>query len=331
MRTLTIFLVVILMFTLNVPVFAGGLDSLSDSLSNTKIGDSNSSSTGSTGSGDLGGLENIFSGDQGQELVQGIQGIFSQIGDLFKNLFSQIKDIFSGIFNNNDNSGGDTGVSQPPIDSDTTDTGSTDDGTTDTGTTDTGTTDTDVSTPNDGVDTTPGASEDKSWATSFKRDYIMSDEEFTDYNSMTTADIQSFLDRKGSVLKNNVGSVNPAAAIYAAAQKHKINPKVLVARLQTEQGLISKKTATQKKLDWALGVGCYDSGNWNQNFKGFDKQIDGAASTFRRHFDSGNKTKKVDGTTVNCKSSATYSLYMYTPHFGGNELNWKVYKGYFGK
>lgn len=183
--------------------------------------------------------------------------------------------------------------------------------------------------------TTPRPVDDGKWLAKFDKAEVMSDAALTDKDSMTVPQIQEFLAARNSVLARPVGSVVPAQAIHDAAQKHGISPKVLLARLQTEQGLVTKKSATQKELDWALGVGCYDSGNWNQNFKGFDKQVDGAAATLRRWYDDGkskggNLFMTIDGSQIVTGNAATYSVYKYCPHFSGAELNWKVYKGFFG-
>jgi len=177
---------------------------------------------------------------------------------------------------------------------------------------------------------------DESWQTRFQKDYLISDHTLTNSNTMTVAQIQRFLDARGSCLAKPYRGSTPAQMIYNAAKKFGINPQVLLVRLQCEQGMISKKTATQKQLDWALGVGCYDSGNWNQNYKGLDKQIEFAAATYRRHFDnaqarlkSGEKiTMTIDGQSVRVKNAASYSFYKYCPHFQGNKLFYDVWNGY---
>jgi len=182
----------------------------------------------------------------------------------------------------------------------------------------------------------PASQGDESWQTKFQKNYLISDYTFTNTNTMTVSQIQSFLEAKGSVLAKPYRGGQPAQMIYNAAKKYGINPQVLLTRLQCEQGLISKKSATQKELDWALGVGCYDSGNWNQNFKGFDKQIEGAAATYRRHYldakaklDRGETiTMTIDGQTVHVKNAATYSFYKYCPHFHGNKLFFDVWNGF---
>ncbi len=177
---------------------------------------------------------------------------------------------------------------------------------------------------------------DESWDDTFQKNYVISDHTLTDTNTMTVAQIQDFLDKKGSCLAKPYNGSTPAQMIYNAAKKFGINPQVLLTRLQCEQGLISKKSATQKELDWAVGVGCYDSGNWNQNYKGFDKQIEGAAQTYRRHYDKakaelakgGKVTMTIDGESVTMKNAATYSFYKYCPHFQGNKLFFDVWRGY---
>ena len=177
---------------------------------------------------------------------------------------------------------------------------------------------------------------DESWQQNFQKDYLISDNALTNSGTMTVAQIQRFLEAKNSVLAKPYRGSTPAQMIYDAAKKYGINPQVLLTRLQCEQGLISKSTATQKQLDWAVGVGCYDSGNWNQKFKGFDKQIEYAAHTYRRHYDAakakldrGEKvTMTIDGQQVTVKNAATYSFYKYCPHFQGNKLFYDVWRGY---
>lgn len=191
--------------------------------------------------------------------------------------------------------------------------------------------------PNSGTLPLPPANQgDESWETRFQKDYLISDFALTNSNSMSVKQIQSFLERKGSVLAKPYKGSTPAQMIYDAAKRHGINPQVILTRLQCEQGLISAKTASQKQLDWALGVGAYDSGNWNSKFKGFDKQVDGAAATYKRHYadakkklDSGQAVNMtIDGQIVRVKNAATYAFYKYNPHFHGNKLFYDVWRGF---
>ena len=178
---------------------------------------------------------------------------------------------------------------------------------------------------------------DDSWKNGFNKTYTMSDKEFTNKGSMSKAEIQAFLAKRNSVLSRPVDGRLPSEMIYESAQKYGISPKVILATLQKEQGLVSKTSATQKQLDWALGCGAYDGGNWNQSFKGLAKQIDGGTKTLRKWYDyAQDKLNKgqsinlpIDGENVAIKNAATYSNYKYTPHFAGNKLFQNVYLGWF--
>ena len=183
----------------------------------------------------------------------------------------------------------------------------------------------------------PPQKEDTSWIGNFKYERIMSDSSFTNVDSMTEREVQNFLKKRGSVLAKSYRGQMPSHLIMEACRKHNISPKVLLARLQTEQGLISKKKATEHQLDWALGVGCYDSGDWNTKYKGLGKQIEYAAVTLKNHYDRGKDkigqsgviAMTIDGSPMRIKNSATYSMYKYCPHKHGNKLFYDVYMGFF--
>lgn len=171
-----------------------------------------------------------------------------------------------------------------------------------------------------------------------KLDYgrVLSDFAMENVKSMTVEDIQTLLERNGSVLAKPIDGKKPSEMILAAAQKYGISPKVLCATLQKEQGLVTKKTATKAKLDWALGVGVYDNGKRLTGYKGFANQIEGAAETLRKlydegkaKFDGGAKTipyKTLGGDAVQIRNAATYALFKYTPHLSGNKLFHQIYK-----
>ena len=183
----------------------------------------------------------------------------------------------------------------------------------------------------------PPRKEDTSWIGDFKYERIMSDSSFINVNSMSEREVQDFLEKRGSVLAKPYRGQMPSSLIMEACRKHQVSPKVILARLQTEQGLISKKSATQHQLDWALGVGCYDSGNWNTKYKGLGKQIEYAAVTLKNHYDRGKDrigqngviAMTIDGSPMRIQNSATYSMYKYCPHKHGNKLFYDVYMGFF--
>ncbi len=178
---------------------------------------------------------------------------------------------------------------------------------------------------------------------------LIENAEFTDHVTMTASDIQQFLNSKNSCLKNAYRGQYPSQIIYDVCNEIKINPKVMLATAQKEQSLVTRRTATQHKLDWAMGVGCPDNGYHNPRYQGLDKQLAYAGRIFRRWYDDGLSKnvsqegfrKRVNyGTAwITCRNEATYSLYMYTPHTvdirlnvrgGGNYLFCQIYIDFFG-
>ena len=145
----------------------------------------------------------------------------------------------------------------------------------------------------------------------FDPNNIVSDAALLDYNSMGLADIQNFLQKKGSYLANyyatdtNGISRSAAEIIYNASHNNyncdnvtlsdtpteaekqakcqhitTINPKFLLILLQKEQGLIEDPNPAQGDLDWATGYGCPDNWVCNPYYKGFGKQVNSASLQF---------------------------------------------------
>ncbi len=170
---------------------------------------------------------------------------------------------------------------------------------------------------------------------------VISDEEFTNSDFMTKEELEKLLTDMGSPMAQEYDGVKPADIIIEVAKESKVNPLVILATLQKEQGLVqTKKKITKSRLDWAMGVGVYDDNSHNQVFKGFKKQITGAANTFRKNFEAGigalaSKKAKMkinygkDSYTP--ANAATYSLYAYTPHTAGAKLFTSIYKSYKSK
>ncbi|MBI3627111.1 hypothetical protein HY224_03630, partial [Candidatus Uhrbacteria bacterium] len=124
----------------------------------------------------------------------------------------------------------------------------------------------------------------------FSPNFIISDAQMTDYQSMGLAAIQKFLEEKGSFLASFItehidgGKRTAAEIIFLAANNYKINPKFLLTTIQKEQSLVEDATPTQYQLDWAAGYGrcddqsaCSSDNMAVQKFKGFAKQLDYAA------------------------------------------------------
>lgn len=184
----------------------------------------------------------------------------------------------------------------------------------------------------------------------FNANYLISDEEMQDYQSMTRDDIQAFLedyestlaDYKSTDVEDNVRLASDI--IYRAAQTHKINPKYILVKLQKEQSLITDQTPSQKQLDGACGYGITDGCGWScdtyLNNKGFGKQVDSAAGIIRWYYDHiniepwikrPNQTVIIDGQVVVPQNFATAFLYTYTPHVQGNKNFWILWNKWFGQ
>lgn len=170
---------------------------------------------------------------------------------------------------------------------------------------------------------------------------VIEDTEFTDL-ALLQDQINNFLREKAPggnhqhIAYRLFEGKSAAEIIYQACRDNSINPKVILAKLQAEQGLINGTSAvnpSQTQLDRALGVGVYDDGTVNPKYRGFPTQIISAAQTLREHYDEAEKVnfelKNIDGEKFTVKNAATYSLYRYTPHISGIELYFNIYQTFF--
>ncbi len=187
-------------------------------------------------------------------------------------------------------------------------------------------------------------------AAEFDPNYLISDSEITNYNSMDLGDIQRFLERREGTLKSYITvdkdgkSITAAETFYKTALDAMINPKYLLVLVQKEMSLLDNPSPGQSQYDWATGYGCPDGGGCNPRWQGFFKQVNSAALQTRDYVDNSNQyyyqpgvTRIIDGTPVTPKNPATAGLYSYTPHIdcngncGGNKLFWNLWNKYFGK
>ncbi|MFA5126515.1 MAG: hypothetical protein WC465_00760 [Patescibacteria group bacterium] len=187
---------------------------------------------------------------------------------------------------------------------------------------------------------------------------LLSDEEAQDYDSMSMAEIQSFLQSKNSYLQvyiysgYNPGPGEPistddaiklqytrartaAEIIYNAAYEARINPRFLLTTLQKEQGLIEKSELDQRALDYAMGYYCFDGQACNPAWQGFGKQVRAAALQFRDYIDNIESrpykpgiASTIDGQTVVPVNRITAAMYVYTPHLHGNKLFSSIWQRY---
>lgn len=184
----------------------------------------------------------------------------------------------------------------------------------------------------------------------FNPNHIISDREMTDYSSMDLSEIESFLKNKPGVLSkyevmDPATGLNKKASeiIYQAAQDYKINPKVLLVLLQKEQSLVENPSPSQYNFDWATGYArcdsCGPSDSTALRYKGFAKQVDGAAGALRYYLDSSSQSwlkqagiiYNIDSIPVIPANQATAGLYTYTPHFRGNYNFWRIWNRWFSQ
>ncbi|NCF75293.1 MAG: hypothetical protein GWO87_02290 [Xanthomonadaceae bacterium] len=188
----------------------------------------------------------------------------------------------------------------------------------------------------------------------FDPNYILSDEELEDYNSMSLNDVENFLGQQKGILKNYVcedkaGEKRKAPeVIYTLAQKNKLNPKFMLTLLQKEQSLLTDPHPTENQLNAAVGYGCPDKGGCNPRWNSFFKQINSSYLQFRAYLDDnpknysnryepGNtyifKRHNTDSATIDIvtpENKATAAFYDYTPHvYYGNYNFWKIWNEYF--
>ena len=204
----------------------------------------------------------------------------------------------------------------------------------------------------------------------FNPENIINDLVFTNNSTMSATQIQDFLNQKNSVCLKNLSvpgliddngdgvvqdttteqygpeTMSAAQVIKAAADIYRINPQVILATLQKEQGLITG--ADCSNIDTALGYGCPDTADCSDSAKGFTRQIDYGAYHLRGYFDDtlnsvpygvgqhmvyynpgpwdhandrwyGRFGDRRDieycgGSVLNIQNRATASLYSYTPY-----------------
>jgi hypothetical protein len=183
-------------------------------------------------------------------------------------------------------------------------------------------------------------------ATGFQPGHIIDDNIFTNDNSLTEPQIQTFLnDMVGSCYAPNAKSTNPgngscinqyventsnltnnfsnpnatipggisaAQIIYDAAHEYDINPEVLLVTMQKEQGLVTDNWPYYSEYQYAMGYSCPDTNaGCSGTYADFYKQVDGAAWQFRHYLNSpGAYNYWIGSNTID-----------YAPGCGGSTVN----------
>ena len=207
----------------------------------------------------------------------------------------------------------------------------------------------------------------KAMAYDFNPNNLISDGTFTNKNAMSEADIQSFLEQKGSLLKDFTQDGKRASKIIFEAARGvtssgiwnnfghpewnedvSINPQALLVTIQKEEGLIEgyysqPENYNQTRLDWAMGFGYTESTIYDQ-YRGFYNQVNLGAWQFywnyKRAQGLGYSGYQVGDTMtfsdwngdheVHIDNRATAALYRYTPHvYNGNYNFWYYFNKWF--
>jgi len=157
------------------------------------------------------------------------------------------------------------------------------------------------------------------YITAGRQHNVISNADFMDINSMSTADIQNFLVSKGSYLKDYVdnsaaGKGRSAAQIIWDASHGKyeaagtangivvdestgtVNPQVILVFLQKEQSLISTTVWDDWKMLASMGYGCYagvsgdnNGNNCKDSTEGFTLQVEWGAWQLRYNYEIAGK------------------------------------------
>jgi hypothetical protein len=208
-----------------------------------------------------------------------------------------------------------------------------------------------------------GASISPVQAFSFQKNFILSDHEFRDSNSLSLKGIQNFLKEKGGVLKDYVTTdvsgetATAAEIIYDTAQTYDLNPKVLLVMAEKESSAITGTSLTSYITDWTLGYavcdGCSKEDPNVAKYAGLAKQFDAAGDRIANSYladleDHGSTISgwgpdipktTIDGIEVTPVNDATAALYTYNPcvgaygggdsRYGCNSLFAKLYYSWF--
>lgn len=185
----------------------------------------------------------------------------------------------------------------------------------------------------------------------FSINYIMSNTTFSSSRAFPNADsIQNYLNKVSSPLANYEVSGKKASSLIFEASRGvsssqfgvtpNINPGVILAYLEKEQGLLSlrgydTKVDPENRIKTAMGYGCPDTSKCNNEYFGFANQLKWGTYQLQYNYNNAtnsnfshvvNKTiNTLDGYNVFLSNEATAANYRYTPHvYWGNYNLWKI-------
>lgn len=183
-------------------------------------------------------------------------------------------------------------------------------------------------------------------ALGFDKDNVLSDAEFRDSASLSSGQIQAFLEKTHCNFRSPLADYadpttgeTAAQMIANASAKYRINPIEFLVRLQVERSMLCKNVDNYA-IEHALSCGCPDGAPCKAMYAGFKRQIECAGSHFEAYLDdidkkgytvagwAPHKTKNSsDPIAVTPANAATAALYTYTPwvYNGGNQLHYQVW------
>lgn len=190
-------------------------------------------------------------------------------------------------------------------------------------------------------------------AAAFDPAFIISDDSFFNYQAMSAADVQSFLEQRTCISRDSApcladfrqstsdrsrtgpgqcdgytGASDERASriIWKVAQSCRINPAVLLVLLQKEQSLVTRPSLAGYQK--ATGYACPDSADCNAKYLGFVNQLYMAGWQLREYTQHPDAWRYRIGDTkvqyhprlecgssiVKIRNQATADLYNYTPY-----------------
>lgn len=177
----------------------------------------------------------------------------------------------------------------------------------------------------------------------FRQSAPMTDEFFNHTSALSAGGVQSFLESspygRSWLASATFGGQRASDLIYAVSQEQRLNPILLLSRMQVEASLISATSRpAQHLIDRAMGCGCPDGQGCASRYLGFKNQLTCSAQKFREYYNSsvngsgwwrkGLSNTTLDNYRVTPQSHATAALYTYTPWVlvgsGGTWLAWKT-------
>jgi len=165
---------------------------------------------------------------------------------------------------------------------------------------------------------------------------FLTDSELEDYAAMGVEDIRSVLAAYGSYFRGPVKDVDgvefdPSVTIYRAAQRYRINPKVILTTLEKENEGITRTTRPSDRAMSFL-TGCLDPSTAREQLtctaerlRAYDTQLRTTGATVSG-WQVGVPKRTLDGVVVTPANRAVAGQFTYTPYagaqWGGDEPQW---------